>query len=69
VEERGAEGAQAARLALASKFALAVNALRHSEMSVEQITRDVGFQSAPGSSNLFKKHYGMSPTEFRARSH
>ena len=45
----------------------AVDALRHGSMPVHQIARDTGFKSAPGFSNVFKKHYGMSPSRFRAR--
>ncbi|HEY6241773.1 MAG TPA: AraC family transcriptional regulator [Burkholderiales bacterium] len=51
------------------RLARAVDALRHSTMSLERIARDSGFRSAPGFSNVFKKHYGMSPSKFRARSH
>lgn len=51
------------------RLARAVDALRHSTMSVERIARDAGFKSAPGFSNVFKKHYGMSPSRFRSRSH
>jgi len=51
------------------RLARAVDALRHSTMSVERIARDAGFKSAPGFSNVFKKHFGMSPGKFRARSH
>jgi AraC family transcriptional regulator len=51
------------------RLARAVDALRHSTMSVERIARDSGFRSAPGFSNVFKKHYGMSPSKFRGRSH
>lgn len=51
------------------RLARAVDALKHSTMSVEQIAHEVGFKSAPGFSNVFKKHYGMSPGKFRARSH
>jgi AraC family transcriptional regulator len=51
------------------RLARAVDALRHSMTSVERIARDSGFKSAPGFSNVFKKHYGMSPRTFRARSH
>jgi len=51
------------------RLAFAVEALRHSTKPIEQIARDAGFQSAPGFSNVFKKHYGMSPGRFRARSH
>jgi AraC family transcriptional regulator len=50
------------------RLARAVDALKHSTMSVEQIAHEVGFKSAPGFSNVFKKHYGMSPGKFRARS-
>jgi AraC family transcriptional regulator len=49
------------------RLARAVDALRHGTMSVEQIARDAGFKSAPGFSNVFKKHYGMSPSRFRTR--
>jgi AraC family transcriptional regulator len=47
----------------------AVDALRNSSRSVEQIARDAGFKGAPGFSNVFKKHYGMAPRAFRLRSH
>jgi AraC family transcriptional regulator len=50
------------------RLARAVDALRHSPMSIERIAREAGFKSAPGFSNVFKKHYGMSPGKFRARS-
>jgi AraC family transcriptional regulator len=51
------------------RLALAVNALRNSTLSIERIARDAGFQSVPGFSNVFKKHYGMSPSRFMAQSH
>jgi AraC family transcriptional regulator len=51
------------------RLARAVDALRHSTMSVERIAGDAGFRSAAGFSNVFRKHYGMSPSKFRARSH
>lgn len=50
------------------RLARAVEALRHSQLSVEEIARAAGFKSAPGFSNVFKKHYGMSPSKFRTRS-
>jgi AraC family transcriptional regulator len=50
------------------RLARAVDALRHSTMPVEQVARDAGFKSAPGFSNVFKKHFGMSPSKLRARS-
>ena len=50
------------------RLARAVDALRHSTMSVEQIARAAGFKSAPGFANVFKRHFGMSPSKFRARS-
>jgi AraC family transcriptional regulator len=51
------------------RLSLAIDLLRHSTKPIEQIARDAGFQSAPGFSNVFKKHYGMSPGRFRAQSH
>lgn len=51
------------------RLALAIEALRHSPFSIESIARDAGFQSSAGFSNVFKKHYGMSPSKFRARVH
>lgn len=50
------------------RLARAVDALRRSTMPIEQIAREAGFKTAPGFSNVFKKHYGMSPSRFRARS-
>jgi AraC family transcriptional regulator len=50
------------------RLARAVDALKHSAMPIDQIAREAGFKSAPGFSNVFKKHYGMSPSKFRARS-
>ena len=46
----------------------AIDALRHSPMSIERIACEAGFKSAPGFSNVFKKHFGMSPSQFRVRS-
>ncbi|HXZ01934.1 MAG TPA: AraC family transcriptional regulator [Stellaceae bacterium] len=51
------------------RLARAVEALRHGTTSIEQVARDAGFKSAPGFSNVFKKHYGMSPGKFRTRLH
>ena len=51
------------------RLARAVESLKRSAMPVEEIARAAGFKSAPGFSNVFKKHYGMSPSRFRARSH
>jgi len=51
------------------RLARAVDALRHSTMSLERIALDSGFRSAPGFSNVFKKHFGISPSKFRARTH
>ena len=50
------------------RLSRAIEALRHSPMSIERIAREAGFKSTPGFSNVFKKHYGMSPGKFRARS-
>ncbi len=50
------------------RLALAVPALAHGSTSIERIAHDVGFQSAAAFSNVFKKHYGMSPGRFRARA-
>jgi AraC family transcriptional regulator len=51
------------------RLAIAIDALRHSSLPIERIARAAGFQSAPGFSNVFKKHYGVSPGKFRAQSH
>jgi len=50
------------------RLALAVNALKDGKKSVDQVAREAGFQSAAGFSNVFKKHYGMSPSNFRVRA-
>ena len=50
------------------RLARAVEALRHSIMPIEQIAEVAGFKSTPGFSNVFKKHYGVSPSRFRAQS-
>jgi AraC family transcriptional regulator len=50
------------------RLARAIEALRQGGLSIEEIARDAGFKSAPGFSNVFKKHFGMSPGRFRARS-
>jgi AraC family transcriptional regulator len=41
------------------RLARALDALSHSPTPIEQIACDAGFKSAPGFSNVFKKHYGM----------
>jgi AraC family transcriptional regulator len=38
------------------RLARAIDALRHSTLSVERIAREAGFKSTPGFSNVFKKH-------------
>jgi transcriptional regulator GlxA family with amidase domain len=43
--------------------------LKHSTLSIAEVARQAGFKSAPGFSNVFKKHYGLSPRQFRTRSH
>ena len=50
------------------RLARAVDALKHNALPIDQIAREAGFKSAPGFSNVFKKHYGMSPSKFRAQS-
>jgi AraC-like DNA-binding protein len=50
------------------RLARAVDALRHSRMAIERVACAAGFKSAPGFSNVFKKHFGMSPSQFRVRS-
>ena len=51
------------------RLARAVEALRHSGLSVEEVARHAGFKSAAGFSNVFRKHFGMPPGQFRVRSH
>jgi AraC family transcriptional regulator len=51
------------------RLALAVQALKDGKKSIEQVAREAGFQSAAGFSNVFRKHYGMSPSRFRAQLH
>jgi AraC-like DNA-binding protein len=36
--------------------------------AIGRIAREAGFKSVPGFSNMFKKHYGMSPSKFSDRS-
>ena len=54
---------------LERRLAVAVNALKDGKKSMEPIAREAGFQSAAGFSNLFRKHYGISPSKFRAQFH
>lgn len=51
------------------RLARAVEALQHSALSIEEVARAAGFKSTPGFSNVFKKHYGLSPSRFRGRAH
>jgi len=51
------------------RLALAVSALKDGKKSIAQIAREAGFQSAAGFSNVFKRHYGVSPSTFRAQLH
>jgi AraC family transcriptional regulator len=50
------------------RLARAGDALKHTTLGIAEVARQAGFKSAPGFSNVFKKHYGMSPRQFRARS-
>jgi AraC family transcriptional regulator len=51
------------------RLARAGDALKRTNLSIAEVARQAGFKSAPGFSNVFKKHYGMSPRQFRTRSH
>ncbi len=50
------------------RLARAVDGLKRSDASIEEIARAAGFKSAPGFSNVFKKHFGMSPSRFRTQA-
>ena len=43
--------------------------LQHSERSIKEITFEVGFEDLQTFSRFFKKHEGVSPSEFRADVH
>ena len=51
------------------RLAAAVDALKDGKKSIEQVAREAGFQSAAGFSNVFRKHYGISPSRFREQLH
>ena len=51
------------------RLTLAIDALKDGKKSMEQVAREASFQSTAGFSNVFRKHYGMSPNAFRARLH
>jgi AraC family transcriptional regulator len=51
------------------RLALAVSALKNGKKSIEQVACEAGFQSTAGFSSVFRKHYGMSPSRFRAQLH
>jgi AraC family transcriptional regulator len=51
------------------RLAVAVQALRQGKKPIDQVAHEAGFQSAAGFSNVFRKHYGMSPGRFRAQLH
>jgi len=50
------------------RLARAGDCLKYTTLGIAEVARQAGFKSAPGFSNVFKKHYGMSPRLFRARS-
>jgi len=51
------------------RLAVAVSALKDGKKSIEQVACEAGFQSTAGFSNVFRKHYGMSPSKFRTQLH
>jgi AraC-like DNA-binding protein len=50
------------------RLALAADALRDGERTLEAIAREVGYGSPFALSSAFKRVYGVSPQEFRARA-
>ncbi|MFI9154003.1 cupin domain-containing protein [Streptomyces sp. NPDC053367] len=50
------------------RLALAADALRESDRTLEAIAREVGYGSAFALSSAFKRVHGTSPQEFRARA-
>lgn len=50
------------------RLALAADRLRESDVTLEALSRQVGYGSAFALSSAFKRTYGVSPQEFRLRS-
>jgi AraC family transcriptional regulator len=65
---RAATGTTPYAYLVGRRLARAIDALRRRPSTIERVAREAGLKSAPGFSNVFKKHYGMSPSKFRARS-
>lgn len=53
---------------LKSRLYLACKLLLDTEMSITQVSAECGFYDAAHFSRLFKKHLGMSPTQYRTNS-
>lgn len=50
-----------------SRLAIARELIEDGEMTVTQACAEVGFQSLASFSRLFKKHYGIAPSDLRRR--
>jgi AraC family transcriptional regulator len=53
---------------IAQRLGRAAEALRSSDQSVARVAAAVGFTSASCFSNVFRRHFGVSPAEYRART-
>jgi len=48
------------------RLTLAAEALRSSEMPLSDIAHASGFRNLSTPTNTFKRHYGMTPSQYRA---
>ena len=53
---------------IGQRLARATQALRSNDQSVRRIAAAAGFRSASCFSNVFRRHFGVSPLEYRART-
>src|SRR5215470_6348292 len=53
---------------IGQRLARATQALRSDDQSVTRIAAEAGFTSASCFSNVFRRHFGVSPLEYRART-
>ncbi len=53
---------------ISQRLASGIRALKSTDHALARIAMDSGFTSASAFSNVFKRHFGVSPAEYRARA-
>jgi len=61
------EGVSFAKLKGQIRFKMAVSALKKGNLSIEEISEEIGFSDRHSFTNAFKRRFGITPSAFRKK--